>query len=175
MKTLGAIALFASVAFAQLPDIPTCAYQCFLTALTTDGCTQLTDFACHCQKPELITTVQPCVEKACTPDEIAKILTTVQSTCAGVGHPISIPNAGGSSSTSAPPAQSSSKPAASSSAAATTSAPPPASYSSSTPTPSSNATITSTKPSQSAYTGAASRPTQIGALMAALGLAAVAL
>jgi hypothetical protein len=179
MKSFGIVALFASVAFAQLNDIPPCALNCFLGPLSSDGCTNLLDFACHCQKPQLIPAVQPCVEKACTPAEVATVLSVVSKTCADAGFPISVPNGGGSSSTpppassSAAPASSSQAPPASSSAAPATTTPPP-SYSSSTPTPPSNHTVTTASPSGQ-YTGAASRPTQIGALLAAIGLAAVAL
>jgi hypothetical protein len=39
--------------------------NCFLTALEGDGCSSLTDFACHCQKPSLVSEVTPCVKKSC--------------------------------------------------------------------------------------------------------------
>ena len=48
-----------------IPDVPSCSLNCFTTALTTDGCSGLTDWACHCGKPELVDQVTPCVEKAC--------------------------------------------------------------------------------------------------------------
>ncbi|KAL4898112.1 hypothetical protein BDV59DRAFT_166231 [Aspergillus ambiguus] len=60
-----AVVLTARLASAQLPNIPQCALQCFVTALTQDGCPQLTDFACHCQKPQLVGTITPCVQQNC--------------------------------------------------------------------------------------------------------------
>ncbi|KNG82019.1 GPI anchored CFEM domain protein [Aspergillus nomiae NRRL 13137] len=60
------IVLFASLAVAQnLPNIPPCAVSCLITALQGDGCPSITDFACHCQKPELVPKVTPCVAQAC--------------------------------------------------------------------------------------------------------------
>ncbi|KAE8414053.1 hypothetical protein BDV36DRAFT_266429 [Aspergillus pseudocaelatus] len=60
------IVLFTSLAFAQtLPNIPPCAASCLVNALQGDGCPSITDFACHCQKPELVPKVSPCVAQAC--------------------------------------------------------------------------------------------------------------
>lgn len=39
--------------------------NCFVSALNGDGCSSLTDFACHCQKPQLVRDITPCVKKAC--------------------------------------------------------------------------------------------------------------
>ncbi|KAL5364919.1 CFEM domain-containing protein [Aspergillus floccosus] len=89
---LTAIFLAAGLAYGQLPDIPQCALQCFVTALTQDGCSQLTDFACHCQKPQLVGSVTPCVQQNC-PDinQQASVSNVVVSQCSQVGHPISVP------------------------------------------------------------------------------------
>ncbi|OCK86488.1 CFEM-domain-containing protein, partial [Lepidopterella palustris CBS 459.81] len=87
-----AIALaLASVATAQLANIPNCALNCFVNALTTDGCSGLTDFACHCKKTDLISNVTPCVQAACSADDQAKVITAVEGTCASAGVPISVP------------------------------------------------------------------------------------
>ncbi|KAJ5194630.1 GPI-anchored CFEM domain protein B [Penicillium cinerascens] len=55
----------AGLANAQLPNVPKCSLDCFVNALTSDGCSGLTDFACHCQKPALVSDITPCVKKAC--------------------------------------------------------------------------------------------------------------
>lgn len=39
--------------------------NCFTSALGGDGCSELTDFACHCQKPGLVDEIVPCINKAC--------------------------------------------------------------------------------------------------------------
>ncbi|KAG2416754.1 hypothetical protein HFD88_007970 [Aspergillus terreus] len=87
-----AVFLAAGLAYGQLPNIPQCALQCFVTALTQDGCSQLTDFACHCQKPQLVGSVTPCVQQNC-PDinQQASVSNVVVSQCSQVGHPISVP------------------------------------------------------------------------------------
>lgn len=54
------------LANAQIPNVPSCSLQCFLSSLTNDGCSDLTDFACHCAKPQLPKEITPCVEKACS-------------------------------------------------------------------------------------------------------------
>jgi len=182
-----AIAL-ASVASAQLDNIPSCALSCFVTVLTTDGCSGLTDFACHCKKTDLIPKVTPCVQSSCSAADQAKVITAVEGTCAEAGVPLSLSAPGGASSTPAPssaapssaPVSSTpeaSAPASASSAAYTT----PASSAVATSlvgtstivsTPAANGTISTTAtPSQ--FTGAAAQATQAAGLMAA-GLLALA-
>jgi hypothetical protein len=39
--------------------------KCLTSALGADGCSELTDFACHCQKTGLVEQVVPCVKQAC--------------------------------------------------------------------------------------------------------------
>ncbi|OAX79681.1 hypothetical protein ACJ72_05999, partial [Emergomyces africanus] len=56
----------ASLANAQLPEVPTCALSCFTEAVASDGCTPLTNFKCHCQVKELPGKITPCVEAACS-------------------------------------------------------------------------------------------------------------
>ncbi|CAE7011407.1 hypothetical protein CFE70_002056 [Pyrenophora teres f. teres 0-1] len=109
--TIASIIALASVASAQLDNIPSCALNCFIGPLTSDGCSALTDFKCHCQKGgQLLSQVQPCVEKACNPSDQAAAISAVESTCKAAGVPITIPNASGAA------------PAASSAAATVTSA-----------------------------------------------------
>ncbi|KAE8356336.1 hypothetical protein BDV28DRAFT_127131 [Aspergillus coremiiformis] len=92
------ILLFASLAVAQggIGGIPQCATSCLLNAIQTDGCSGVQDFACHCQKPELVAKAVPCVASACTPPEQSAVSRAVVSLCSSVGHPITIPNPGAS-------------------------------------------------------------------------------
>ncbi|KAL2130386.1 hypothetical protein VTI74DRAFT_6531 [Chaetomium olivicolor] len=87
MKTsFAAIALaLASFAFAQLPNVPYCAITCFIDALSTDGCSSLTDFACHCEKTEVVAEVMSCVQGACTAHDQAKVITAIESLCGSAG------------------------------------------------------------------------------------------
>lgn len=81
----------AGVANAQLPDVPACSLNCFVSALTTDGCSSLTDFACHCSKPQLVSDITPCVKKACkVPDQIS-VSNAVVAQCSSAGVPIVVP------------------------------------------------------------------------------------
>ncbi|PKY06114.1 CFEM-domain-containing protein [Aspergillus campestris IBT 28561] len=97
MKSLLAFAsvLAAALVSAQtLPDIPGCSMQCFLDALMNDGCPGLMDFGCHCQKPELVSKVTPCVKSSCGIPEQATVSDVVMKQCASAGHAISIPPVG---------------------------------------------------------------------------------
>ncbi|KAK2736453.1 hypothetical protein FQN55_001629 [Onygenales sp. PD_40] len=85
----------AGLANAQLPDIPECALNCFVEALTTDGCSALTDFECHCKKPELPGKITPCVEKACEPADQSAVSDLVEEQCSAAGAPIDLPPIGG--------------------------------------------------------------------------------
>lgn len=65
--------------------------------MTSDGCSSLTDFACHCkQGAKLLSTVQPCVQGACSDEDEKTTIEAVQKTCAGAGVPIEIPGAASS-------------------------------------------------------------------------------
>ncbi|CAI7633967.1 unnamed protein product [Penicillium glandicola] len=81
----------AGLASAQLPDVPACSLSCFISALESDGCSALLDFACHCQKTELVTSITPCVAKACEYTDQVSVSNAVVSQCSSAGHPISIP------------------------------------------------------------------------------------
>ncbi|WEW56875.1 hypothetical protein PRK78_002330 [Emydomyces testavorans] len=82
----------AGLASAQLPDIPACSARCFYDALTTDGCSGLTDFKCHCTKPELPGKITPCVEQNC-PELASRIAVSniVVEQCSKAGVPIKLP------------------------------------------------------------------------------------
>ncbi|KAL1599577.1 hypothetical protein SLS60_007380 [Paraconiothyrium brasiliense] len=191
MKTFAPALLvaLAGVASAQLADLPQCSLQCFLTALGGDGCSELTDFKCHCEKSDsLLSSVTPCVQGACTADEQAEVIKGVQNTCASAGVTISVPSPSGTSAPESSAAPESSSAEASSTEAPSSSAPAatesssyevPASSSaaasssvSAVPTPSANGTVPSTpSPSSSEFPGAASR---IGAAAGLVGAAALA-
>ncbi|QSS50780.1 proline-rich antigen [Histoplasma capsulatum var. duboisii H88] len=89
----------ASLANAQLPDIPQCAFQCFAEALGSDGCSSVTDFACHCKVPTLPAKITPCVEAACPPQDQASVSNLVVSQCSAAGVPIVLPPVGTGSAT----------------------------------------------------------------------------
>ncbi|GKZ24079.1 hypothetical protein AbraIFM66951_008892 [Aspergillus brasiliensis] len=89
------ILLAGSFVTAQLPNIPSCSINCFISAFQHDGCSQLTDFACHCQKPDLPNTITPCVQRACNVADQSAVSSEVVRQCSMAGHPISIPPVGG--------------------------------------------------------------------------------
>ncbi|KAJ5922745.1 hypothetical protein N7516_010448 [Penicillium verrucosum] len=90
--TAGIVVLAAgAIARAQLSNIPQCSLTCFTSTLGGDGCSDLTDFACHCQKPGLAAEIVPCVNKACDVADRQAVSSLVESLCSGVGHPVSIP------------------------------------------------------------------------------------
>ncbi|OJJ44944.1 hypothetical protein ASPZODRAFT_17856 [Penicilliopsis zonata CBS 506.65] len=89
----------AGITRAQIPNVPQCSLNCFLTALSTDGCSSLTDFACHCQKPSLVNSIAPCVQKACDVTGQSSVSSVVVSECSAAGHPISVPSVVGTAST----------------------------------------------------------------------------
>ncbi|EUC45555.1 hypothetical protein COCMIDRAFT_95299 [Bipolaris oryzae ATCC 44560] len=106
--TIASIVALASVASAQLDNIPQCALSCFVGPLTSDGCANLTDFACHCKKGDtLLAQVQPCVQKGCEAADQAKAIAAVESTCQAAGVPITIPDTGAPAQSSAPAASAS--------------------------------------------------------------------
>ncbi|CEJ62238.1 Putative CFEM domain protein [Penicillium brasilianum] len=84
---LGAVAIVS----AQLSSIPQCSLNCLTTALGADGCSELTDFACHCQKTGLVAQVVPCVQQACDVADQQAVSNIVVSLCSGAGHPVSVP------------------------------------------------------------------------------------
>ncbi|OCK97775.1 CFEM-domain-containing protein [Cenococcum geophilum 1.58] len=190
MRTSFAAIAFAlaSVATSQLANIPSCALNCFVSALTTDGCSGLTDFACHCKKTDLIPSVTPCVQAACSAADQAKVITAVEGTCASAGVTISVAPATSAASASSS-VDTSSTPEVSSTPVASSA---PAGYSPAAVTPSatssavvtslagtgtlitasSNGTVT-TASTPTSFTGAAAQVTQAaGIVVAALALAA---
>ncbi|KAG9205818.1 hypothetical protein G6514_006092 [Epicoccum nigrum] len=194
MKTFAitSIIALASVATAQFDNIPSCALTCFIGPLTTDGCSALTDFACHCkQGAKLLATVQPCVEGACSAADKETTIAAVEKTCADAGAPIEIPDAPSASSAAPSSAVASSivPSSAAPSSAAPSSAAPSSSAVSATPSgpessasPTATATVStpangtaSATPTPSEYTGAAAQATQAAGLLGAAALALLAL
>ncbi|KAL3479319.1 hypothetical protein BJX99DRAFT_76552 [Aspergillus californicus] len=88
--------LIADLAHAQIPNLPSCSLTCFINAMSHDGCTSLTDFACHCRRPQLITEVTPCVQQACNKQQQSAVSNAVVTQCPSAGVPISIPPVSGS-------------------------------------------------------------------------------
>ncbi|KAL4902991.1 hypothetical protein BDW74DRAFT_157241, partial [Aspergillus multicolor] len=104
MKLYIAVTLLfgTSLILAQgLPNVPTCSLQCFLSAMSSDGCTSLTDFACHCRQPALVEQVTPCVEQACSEPDQSSVSNVVMTACSSAGVPISIPPVGAATTTTA--------------------------------------------------------------------------
>ncbi|KAI9375520.1 hypothetical protein BJX61DRAFT_131496 [Aspergillus egyptiacus] len=101
MKLYQAIILLlsASIAQAQL-DLPTCSLDCFIEAMTHDGCPNLMDFACHCRQPALVNEVAPCVQQACDLEDQSSVSNAVVTECSSQGVPISIPPVGSTTQTS---------------------------------------------------------------------------
>ncbi|RMJ21973.1 hypothetical protein PHISP_07164 [Aspergillus sp. HF37] len=89
----------ATLASAQVPDLPQCSMMCFIDALATDGCTPLTNFACHCQQPSLVEDVTPCVRQNCDKAAQSSVSSIVVSICSEAGHPVTIPPINGASTT----------------------------------------------------------------------------
>lgn len=161
--------------------------SCFIGPLTSDGCSSLTDFKCHCQKgAQLLSSVQPCVEGACSSSDKDATIAAVQKTCAENGAPIQIPGAGAASSavasaTSAAASVVSSKAAVASSAASSAAAAVSSAAASLASKVSSGAaaatSAVSIKPTQSlaTFTGGAPAATQAAGLLGAAALAMLAL
>ncbi|KAH7085753.1 hypothetical protein BKA63DRAFT_26261 [Paraphoma chrysanthemicola] len=194
MKTfaIASIIALASVASAQLDSIPQCALSCFLGPLSSDGCSSLTDFKCHCEKgASLLASVQPCVQGACSAADQATTIAAVQKTCQDAGAPINIPNpSGAASSAAASASQAASSAAASASAAvssaagaassavasAVSSAASRASSAANSATSAAGSAVASASATPSQFTGAAMpQATQAVGLLGAAALAMLAL
>ncbi|KAJ8117456.1 hypothetical protein OPT61_g1356 [Boeremia exigua] len=197
MKTfaIASVLALATVASAQLEKIPSCAFTCFVGPLTTDGCSGLTDFACHCkQGAKLLGAVQPCVKGACSAEDEATTIEAVQTTCQEAGVPIEIPDSPSSAASAAPstPSPSSAAPttiadptsalqssaasAASSAAESVASSIASAITSAVSAYPTGNGTApTHPSSSLSEFTGAAAQATQAAGLLGAAALALLAL
>ncbi|CAI7639101.1 CFEM-domain-containing protein [Penicillium manginii] len=89
-----------AITSAQLSNIPQCSLNCLTSALAVDGCSELTDFACHCQKTGLVEQVVPCVKQTCDVTDQQAVSNVVVSLCSGAGHPISVPPVDSSAPTS---------------------------------------------------------------------------
>ncbi|KAL2830556.1 hypothetical protein BDW59DRAFT_158470 [Aspergillus cavernicola] len=162
------VLLSTSLAQGQILDLPNCSLSCFLNSMAHDGCPSLTDFACHCRQPALVTQVRPCVQKACNQQDQSAVSNAVVTQCSSVGVPISIPPVSGSATQSNPTASGDST-ALTTETTATASEPavtPPTStpsVESSTPVGSSSYVPSSTSPIQSSNPPASSSPFDGGA------------
>ncbi|KAK6343861.1 hypothetical protein TWF696_007516 [Orbilia brochopaga] len=99
----------ASLAAAQLDQIPTCALGCAISSIGSSGCAQ-TDIACICSASSFLTGILDCIQGACTDAEVDQTLKAAQVLCAQAGVTITPP--GGASSTTEAPASSSEPPVA---------------------------------------------------------------
>ncbi|KAB8238078.1 hypothetical protein ETB97_006098 [Aspergillus alliaceus] len=150
----GLILLFASLAAAQFPDIPPCAINCLVGPLTKDGCPSLTDFACHCQKPDLVSQVTPCVSQSCGLPEQSSVSKLVVAQCSSAGYPISVPNPGAP--TSAPATTTTGAGTTQASATGSMTIPTGSSVTTTTPKPSSSGASSSHAHGSSSTPGASS-------------------
>ncbi|KAF4278413.1 hypothetical protein KXW14_005426 [Aspergillus fumigatus] len=165
----------AGLASAQLPNVPGCSLDCFVAALSADGCSSLTDFACHCQKPELVSNITPCVQSACNIADQSSVSVAFVSQCSAAGHPISVPPVGAASTTASETATTTesstqtttgtSSTASKTSSSAASSTPSSSSASSSHHHSSSSAlttrTLTSTEPSSQSTSASAAATTTL--------------
>lgn len=154
--------------------------SCFIGPLSSDGCAALTDFKCHCQKgAQLLSSVQPCVQGACSATDLASTIAAVEKTCKDAGVPIQIPNASSAvaSATSAAASAVSSKAAEVSSAAGAASSALASLASKVSSGVASATSAMSVKPTQSlaTFTGGAPAATQAAGLLGAAALAMLAL
>ncbi|KAH8699114.1 hypothetical protein BGW36DRAFT_406949 [Talaromyces proteolyticus] len=76
-----------------LPDVPQCSLSCFATALSSDGCSSLDDFACHCAKSGLVSDISSCLESNCSNADQSSAFSAISSICSSVGHPVSVSSA----------------------------------------------------------------------------------
>ena len=191
MKTFvpALLVALAGVATAQLPDLPQCSLQCFLTALGSDGCSDLTDFKCHCEKSSaLFASVTPCVQSACSAEEQAEVIKGVENTCASAGVSIDVPepsataapsSASSEAASSAEPTEASSSAPAPTESGSYSAAPTLSSSVSAAPSATGNGTApsvpapTTGSPSPTSFPGAASRVGQALGLVGAAAVAAV--
>ncbi|KAI1917884.1 hypothetical protein LOZ12_000335 [Ophidiomyces ophidiicola] len=122
----------AGLANAQLPNVPSCSIQCFVSALGASGCSPITDFKCQCGKPELVGKIAPCVLSSCpAPSDQSAVSSAVSSVCSAAGVPIQVPAVPGGPGQSSAPGSSAPAPSAPGS-----SAPAPSAPGSSAPAPS---------------------------------------
>ncbi|PYI31971.1 GPI anchored CFEM domain protein [Aspergillus indologenus CBS 114.80] len=91
--------LVSGLARAQLPNLPQCSLNCFISAFQNDGCSRLLDFACHCSKPEVVQVVTPCVQKNCNAADQSAVSNEVVRQCSAAGHPITLPPVAGAETT----------------------------------------------------------------------------
>ncbi|KAF7170284.1 hypothetical protein CNMCM5623_002745 [Aspergillus felis] len=152
-----------AIASAQLSSIPQCSLSCLTSALGADGCSELTDFACHCQKTGLVEQVVPCVKQACNVADQQAVSSVVVNLCSGAGHPVSVPPVD----TSAPTSTSArTVPTTSSSANSTT-----VSGLGGSPRTSATASMTSTRGSTTSSTGNTASPSSASLSNGASGIA----
>jgi len=101
VTSVAAVLSLAAATSAQFNNLPSCAVNCFLGPLKTDGC-KLTDFKCHCEKDTLIPKVQPCVEQKCSDAQQDEVISAAEMLCKQYGVTLTLSNPGSPSTTSGP-------------------------------------------------------------------------
>ncbi|ORY11451.1 hypothetical protein BCR34DRAFT_484195, partial [Clohesyomyces aquaticus] len=66
-------------------NIPKCALQCFIDALSNDGCNSETDFSCHCTDGKVLSSATSCVDKACSTSDKNTAFAQIRGGCKAVG------------------------------------------------------------------------------------------
>ncbi|KAI5358710.1 Putative extracellular membrane protein, CFEM [Septoria linicola] len=81
MFKLAAVALFASIAYAQIPGLPDCAQGCI-----TDygGCNQV-DVKCICENQPLLETLSCCVSQNCDESGTQEVIKFADTLCGSFG------------------------------------------------------------------------------------------
>jgi hypothetical protein len=65
--------------------LPPCAQTCFVDEVLEDGCTNETDFACHCGKGDIIRKSSKCFKQKCRLEEVDDATKKLQVACGGLG------------------------------------------------------------------------------------------
>ncbi|KAF3936228.1 hypothetical protein ABW19_dt0205171 [Dactylella cylindrospora] len=94
-----AVGAFAAGVVAQgLDSFPTCSQSCLLQGVQASGCS-LTDFQCSCSSQSFIDTAVPCIEGACSADDVTKAREAAVALCKANGVDIVLPPAPGTPTT----------------------------------------------------------------------------
>ncbi|KAF1817065.1 hypothetical protein P152DRAFT_7168 [Eremomyces bilateralis CBS 781.70] len=101
MKTVVAVAVLASIVYAQAPEVPDCAASCIGTALSANSaCAE--DFACHCRSQDaILESLEPCIQLECSVPEQSLVQTALEDLCSSLGVPLTVGSTGSTGSTDA--------------------------------------------------------------------------
>ncbi|MCJ1252847.1 hypothetical protein MMC24_000653 [Lignoscripta atroalba] len=79
-----AVLATSSASAQSLADLPPCATGPALASFASTGC-DVTDYACICSDSAFLAGLQPVVQAACSPADLAKTIAFAQQLCASVG------------------------------------------------------------------------------------------